>query len=70
MRIKTSKGKKVAYSLICVFVFLPRRLCAFCAFGVFGVLVRVKSFCKKKKEFETAPNDLIYITTIWTGTFG
>ena len=29
MRIKTSKGEKVAYSLICVFGLLPGRLCAF-----------------------------------------
>ena len=29
----TSKSKKVTYSLICVFVLLPGRLCAFCAFA-------------------------------------
>ena len=32
---KTSKGKKVTYLLICVFVLLPGRLCAFYAFCVF-----------------------------------
>ena len=51
MRIKTSKGKKITYSLICVFVLFA----LFGDFGAFGALyffcafVRVKSYHEKKK---------------------
>ena len=48
--IITSKGGKDTYSLICVFVLLPGRLCAFLLLlGCVFVLVCVKSFCKKIK---------------------
>ena len=45
MLIKTSKGKKVNYSLICVFVLLV-------LFVLFVLLVHAKY--KKNKEFKTA----------------
>ena len=43
MRLKISKGKKVAYSLICVFVL-------FMLFVLSVLFVHVKYFCKKKKK--------------------
>ena len=43
MRLKTSKGKKVAYPLICVFVL-------FMLFVLSVLFVHVKYFCKKKKK--------------------
>ena len=58
MRLKTSKGKKVAYSLICAFVLLCLclvvSLCFLCFLCFLVPLVRVKSFRKKNKEFKTA----------------
>ena len=52
---KTSKGKKVAYSLICVFVlfilfilFMLLVLLLCCVFALFMLFVRVKSFRKKE----------------------
>ena len=58
MPLKTSKGKKVAYSLICVVFHALYAFCAFCAFSafcafaccvfvLFVLFVRVKSFRKK-----------------------
>ena len=68
MHIKTSKGEKVTYSLICVsmlFVLLPGcvfvlfvllvHFVHFVLFMLFVLFERVKSFRKKKnKEFKTA----------------
>ena len=45
---KTSKGKKVTYLLICVFVLLPGRLCAFCAFYAFCVFYCVRNLSVAK----------------------
>ena len=49
MCLKTSKGKKVTYSLICVSVLFPGRLCAFWCFWCVQNI-----FVKKHKEFKTA----------------
>ena len=61
--LQANKNKKFTYSLICVFVLLPGRLCTFC--GCIFMLVRGKSFylVKKIKRHINCPNDLIYITT-------
>ena len=51
MRIKKSKGTKVAYSLICVFVFFMILLdCVFVIFVLFVLFVGAKSFSKKLKN--------------------
>ena len=42
---KTSKGKKVTYSLICVFMLLLG-----CVFVLLVLLMRAKSFRKKKNK--------------------
>ena len=47
MRLKTSKGKKVTYSLICVLCFCAFSWLRLCSFGAFCA----KSF--RKKEFKT-----------------
>ena len=49
MCIKNILGKKVTYSLICVFVLLLG-----CVFVLLVLLVLAKSFRKKNKEFKTA----------------
>ena len=69
MGLKTSNGKKVAYSLICVLCFclgvfvllvlfvlfaLFALFVLFVLFVLLALLVRAKSFCKKKKDFKTA----------------
>ena len=56
MRLKTSKVKKIAHSLIYVLCFLCFYLVVslyFCAFCSFCAFVRVKSFCKKTKKNKT-----------------
>ena len=52
MRIKTSKRKKVTYSLICVFALLLG--CVFVLLVLLALLMRAKSFRKKEIEFKTA----------------
>ena len=51
MRIKTSKGKKVTYSFICILHF---RMVASWRFWCLLRLFCIKSFRKKNKEFKTA----------------
>ena len=58
---KTSKGEKVTYFLICVFVLLPGCLCAFWCFWCFWCVQNL--VLKKKKRIQNSPNNLIYITT-------
>ena len=51
MSIKTSKGTKVAYSLICVFVvFMILLGCVFVLFVLLVLFVSAKSFSKKLKN--------------------